>query len=80
LRATAKARRQKKDGHSRDAHHGNQGASADQDQASLDQWPGRAHEPHDQGSDQSNATITIDTIGSKLTLLTSSTPTTALGG
>jgi len=25
--------------------------SADQDQASLDQWPGRAHEPHDQGSD-----------------------------
>ena len=26
--------------------------SADQDQASLDQWPGRAHEPHDQGSDR----------------------------
>src|SRR4029077_13623197 len=26
--------------------------SADQDQASLDQWSGRAHEPHDQGSDR----------------------------
>ena len=26
--------------------------SADQDQASLDQWPGRAHEPHHQGSDR----------------------------
>jgi transposase len=26
--------------------------SADQDQASLDQWPGRAHEPDDQGSDR----------------------------
>src|SRR5438270_10584983 len=28
------------------------GTSADQDQASLDQWPGRAHEPDDQGSDR----------------------------
>jgi hypothetical protein len=26
--------------------------SPDQDQASLDQWPGRTHEPHDQGSDR----------------------------
>ena len=38
--------------------------SADQDQASLDQWSGRAHEPHDQGSQLSNATITTDTISS----------------
>jgi Integrase core domain len=30
-------------------------ASADQDQASLDQWSGKAHELHDQGRDPANA-------------------------
>lgn len=53
--------------------------SADQDQATLDQWPARAHEPHDQGSDRRTQPLRSTTISSKLTLPTLSLLTIASG-
>ncbi len=55
-------------------------ASPHQAQASLDQWPGRAHEPHHQGSDRQALPLRQPRPASKHISPTSSPPTTSPGG
>ena len=54
-------------------------ASAHQNQASLDQWPGRTHEPHDQGSDSQTLSLRRHE-QLEAHLAASSTPTIMAGG